>query len=95
MEPMARRFGTAPGLFVVFLVSGLVHEMVISLPAGAGFGLPTLYFLIQAAALAYERRHRANRILTLLCAAVPAVILFHPPFIQRVIIRFLTTIGAL
>ena len=95
MEPMARRFGTAPGLFVVFLVSGLVHEMVISFPAGAGFGLPTLYFLIQAAALAYERRHRGNRILTLLCAAVPAVILFHPPFIQRVIIPFLTTIGVL
>jgi alginate O-acetyltransferase complex protein AlgI len=95
MEPLARRFGTARGLVAVFLVSGLVHELVISLPAKAGFGFPTLYFLIQAAALSYERRHTASRVLTLVCVAAPAFMLFHPPFIHRVIIPFLKAIRAL
>ena len=95
MEPLARRFGTTAGLLAVFLVSGLVHELVISLPAKAGYGLPTLYFLIQAAALVIERKRGSNRFWTLVCVAAPAFILFHPPFVHRVIIPFLNVIGAL
>jgi len=95
MEPIARRFGTRAGLLTVFLVSGLVHELVISLPAKAGYGLPTAYFLIQAIALVTERKRGPNRFWTWVCVAVPAFILFHPPFIHRVIIPFLNVIGAL
>ena len=95
MEPIARRFGTIPGLFAVFLVSGIVHELVISLPANAGYGLPTLYFLIQAAGLIIERKIGANRGVTLLCVSLPAFVLFHPPFVHKVMIPFLKVIGAL
>jgi predicted DCC family thiol-disulfide oxidoreductase YuxK len=95
MAPIARKFGTAAGLLAVFLVSGFVHDLVISVPARGGYGLPTLYFVIQGAALVHERRHHANRWLTLLCVAAPAGILFHPPFIHNVIIPFLKAIGAL
>jgi alginate O-acetyltransferase complex protein AlgI len=95
MEPIARKFGTVAGLLAVFLVSGLVHELVISVPARAGYGLPTLYFLVQAGALIVERKRGANRCLTVLCVAVPAVILFHPSFVHRVIIPLLDAIGAL
>ncbi|HTD85871.1 MAG TPA: MBOAT family protein, partial [Candidatus Binatia bacterium] len=96
MEPIARRFGATAGLLTVFLVSGLVHELVISLPAKAGYGLPTLYFLIQALGMLCERA-RADRLSALrwLIIAVPAFILFHPPFVHRVIIPFLKVIGAL
>jgi predicted DCC family thiol-disulfide oxidoreductase YuxK len=95
MEPIARKFGTAAGLLAVFLVSGFMHELVISVPAKAGYGLPTLYFVLQAAALVRERRHGANRWVTVLCVAAPAWILFHPPFVQNVSIPFLNAIGAL
>src|SRR6185436_16611257 len=60
MEPIARRFGTGSGLLAVFLISGSVHELVISVPAGAGYGLPTLYFLIQGTALFIERKTGSN-----------------------------------
>lgn len=95
MEPTARRFGTVAGLLTVFLVSGLVHELVISLPAKAGYGLPTAYFLVQGVALMIERRFGASRLWTWICVALPAFILFHPPFVHRVIIPFLNVIGAL
>ena len=108
MEPITRRFGAVAGLLTVFLVSGLVHELVISLPAKAGYGLPTLYFLIQAAGLICERigartvcphvstaADKLSALRSLLIVAVPAFILFHPPFVHRVIIPFLKAIGAL
>src|SRR5213595_2651667 len=40
-------FGRAIATLTAFLVSGLIHELVISLPAGAGYGLPTAYFILQ------------------------------------------------
>src|ERR1022692_4792814 len=43
--PAARRWGLVVALWVSFAVSGFAHELVISVPAGAGFGLPTAYFL--------------------------------------------------
>src|SRR5437867_3664498 len=36
-RPLARRWGAAWATFSVFLISGLVHEAVISLPARGGF----------------------------------------------------------
>jgi hypothetical protein len=104
-KPVRVRFGTGAATFATFFVSGLIHDLVISVPAGGGYGLPTLYFLLQAAGLAAERsaigrgfglgRGAAGRVWTGIVAGVPAVILFHPWFMLRVLVPFMHAVGAL
>jgi hypothetical protein len=98
LRPLARRWGVNGAGAGVFLVSGLVHELVISLPARGGWGGPTLYFLLQGAGMAVEKSRVGRRIglgagirgwlWTLLCTALPLPLLFHPPFARRVILPF-------
>ena len=102
--PTRRHVGIAGATSAVFLTSGLIHELVISVPARAGFGLPTLYFAFQGAGVLLERsrwgrriglrRGWAGRLYALLLVALPAFWLFHPPFVARVMIPFLEAIGA-
>lgn len=98
-RPLARRLGAGPALAVAFLMSGVVHELVISLPARGGYGRPTLFFTLQAGAIALERS-RAGRALGLgrgvrgWAFAVLAIggtvgLLFHPPFVREVMVPFL------
>jgi predicted DCC family thiol-disulfide oxidoreductase YuxK len=90
-------FGPTIATLTAFLVSGLIHELVISLPAGAGYGLPTAYFLLQAIGILLERAFPQirGRTFTVLITAVPAFWLFHPPFVHNVIVPFMKAIGAL
>jgi hypothetical protein len=77
---------------------------VISLPARGGYGLPTLYFLIQFAALSIQRSHLTRvagfsrgvvgRIYTFVFIVAPLPLLFHAPFLRRVILPFARAIGA-
>jgi alginate O-acetyltransferase complex protein AlgI len=83
----------------------LIHELVISLPANAGFGLPTAYFLVQGLGVLAERSPAGERLglgsgiagwmFTIIVVAGPAFWLFHPPFVSRVILAFMKAIGAL
>jgi alginate O-acetyltransferase complex protein AlgI len=57
--PVARRAGARIALLVVFLYSGLYHE-IISFVARSGYGGPTLYFLVQYLGVAIENS-RAGR----------------------------------
>jgi hypothetical protein len=91
-RPLAPRVGPRPALVAVFLVSGLVHELLLSMPAGAGYGLCTLYFVIQAVGVLVERRRR-SRVLTVLFVAVPLPLLFHPAFMQNVLLPFLEVLS--
>lgn len=98
--PVARRWGEAGTLWCVFLVSGLVHELVITVPAGGGYGLPTVYFLLQATGLIVERRYctlspAIRRVRTILFTVLPVFILFPPPFVERVMVPFFNAVGAL
>ncbi len=101
-QPVCRRHGPGVALMAVFLGSGLVHDLVISLPAGGGWGLPTLYFTLQGAGVLAQRSAfgaigsgAAGRIFTLAVAVLPAPLLFHPPFLRQVALPFLGAIGAL
>jgi hypothetical protein len=102
--PWAKRFGARNAMLGVFLVSGLLHELVISLPARGGYGLPTAYFSIQAAGFCLERGRLGARLglgrgfrgwlFTFTVAVGPLYWLFHPAFVRNVILPMLRAIGA-
>jgi alginate O-acetyltransferase complex protein AlgI len=104
-RPIARHSTVLAATLIVFAVSGLIHELVISLPAGAGFGLPTAYFLVQGLGVLAERSLAGKRLqlghgmagwaFTMIVVAGPAYWLFHPPFVRQVIVPFMKAIGAL
>jgi hypothetical protein len=86
-RPVRRYAGGTAGLLASFLASGLLHELAISLPVRAGFGLPTLYFLLHGVLVGLERRFPrvASRAWTLFWLIAPLPILFHPPFLRGIV----------
>lgn len=93
-RPLAASVGTRPALIASFGFSGLLHELAISLPVRAGFGLPLLYFALHGGLMLIEReltrrgrppRGWAGRAWTLFWLATPLPILFHPPFLGSVV----------
>lgn len=104
-RPLARRLGAGRAAFAVFLFSGLVHDAVISIPARGGYGLPTLYFLIQWVAIVVQRsgtglrwgldRGLRARVFTSLVLILPLGLLFHTDFALGVILPSLQTLGGL
>lgn len=98
-RPLSKIGGATLATGAVFMASGLIHDLVISLPAGGGFGLPTAYFILQGAGLLFERSRAGRRLglgrgaagwlFTLIVAGGPAYWLFHPPFVTRVMNPFL------
>jgi hypothetical protein len=103
-QPLKRRMGPRAAIIAGFLFSGLVHEIVISVPAGAGYGLPTLFFGIQASALLFERSKCGKALglgtgwrgwlFTMTVLALPAYGLFHPPFVRTVVVPFMRAFRA-
>ena len=104
-RPFTAWFGPRFGLFAGFLFSGAVHDLVISVPAQGGYGGPTAFFAIQGAAIIFERSAFGRRIglgrgwpgraFTFLVLVAPVFLLFHRPFVVRVIVPFMRAIGAL
>jgi hypothetical protein len=104
-RPLYRSLGTITAGFLVFVVSGLIHDLVISVPARGGYGLPTVYFLLQGAGVAVERSRLGKRFglgrglggwcFMVVFVAVPLIGLFHPWFVMRVILPFMRAIHAL
>lgn len=103
--PLVKRKQAHLGLWLTFLFSGLVHDLVISLPARAGYGGPTIYFLIQALAIDLERSQFGKRCFlssnwyrTLWAGVVilgPAALLFHQPFRENIVLPMLIDLGAI
>jgi len=86
-RPLRRTAGEHVALAGSFLASGLLHELAISVPVGAGYGLPTAYFLLHGALVAFERRmaRSPGHLWTIFWLAAPMPLLFHPPFLRGVI----------
>jgi alginate O-acetyltransferase complex protein AlgI len=104
-RPLHKKTGAAIAGLLVFAASGLIHDLVISLPARGGYGLPTEYFMLQGLGVTLERSALGAQlglqrgipacIFTFIVTAAPAFWLFHPPFVMRVIIPFMQAIHAL
>ncbi|MBA3766759.1 MAG: membrane bound O-acyl transferase family-domain-containing protein [Acidobacteria bacterium] len=103
-RPLNSWLGSRRAIIAGFLFSGIIHDLVISFPAGGGYGWPTLFFGTQAAAI-FAERSRAGRaiglgrgwrgwLFTMLILALPVYGLFHPPFVMNIIVPFMRALGA-
>jgi alginate O-acetyltransferase complex protein AlgI len=95
-QPLVRFVGRGPALVVSFLSSGLLHELAISVPVRAGYGLPMAYFTLHGTLMMIEARFAkasrpidriawVGRAWTLTWVLVPVPILFHRPFLAGVV----------
>jgi len=78
--------------FVIFIVSGVLHEFAISYPVSAGYGKPLLYFVLQAI-FAFMNKGKAfapklEPFLSILIVVMPLPLLFHDQFRMKFIVGF-------
>jgi hypothetical protein len=103
--PLRPYLGLVGATGVAFLVSGLIHDLVISVPAGGGYGRPTMYFLLQCGGVLAERSRLGRRLglrrgfrgwaFTMLVVAGPVGLLFPPGFLEGVMRPFYEALGVL
>jgi Membrane bound O-acyl transferase family len=95
-QPLVRVAGRGPALAASFVGSGLLHELAISVPVRAGYGLPMTYFMVHGMLMTAEARlAKANRpidrvpwigrVWTFAWLIAPLPILFHRPFLAGVV----------
>lgn len=104
-RPAVRRAGFTIATIAAFLFSGLLHDLAISLPAEAGYGLPTLYFLMQAGGVLIQKSGLGNGaglnggfkgwLFALVFVLFPAVLLFHPPAVENIVVPFMKVVRAI
>jgi D-alanyl-lipoteichoic acid acyltransferase DltB (MBOAT superfamily) len=96
-RPLCRCFSARGVMFITFVLSGLLHELVITVPARGGIGGPTVYFALQGAALLVERSFAhagtMNRLFTFAMLILPLPLLFPRAFVLNVIAPMLVAIG--
>jgi alginate O-acetyltransferase complex protein AlgI len=97
-RPLKSRLGSPAARTVAFLYSGLLHEIAISVPVRAGYGLPFCYFLLHAVAMQWEstaplkRRLQSPlfaRLWTVAWILLPLPLLFHRPFCEGILLPLL------
>src|SRR5437868_12007101 len=95
-RPVRRQFGAAAALFAAFALSGVLHEVAISMPVRAGYGGPLAYFLLHGGLVLLERRLSAagcgpgawgvmGRVWTAVWLLGPLPWLFHASFLEGVV----------
>lgn len=83
-------------LVMAFLFSGLLHELAISIPVKAGYGLPMCYFMLHGLLMLVESWLKRNgrpvyqtpwigKTWTMFWLIAPLPLLFHLPFLKAVV----------
>ncbi|TFF35971.1 MBOAT family protein [Mucilaginibacter psychrotolerans] len=95
-RPLKNSVGATVALMASFIFSGVLHELALSLPVNSGYGLPTLYFVIQGILVLVEklmasrgvfflRNKLVARIWVFFWLIVPMPLLFHEQFIKQIV----------
>lgn len=94
-RPLKFKFEKTGAMMTSFLLSGILHEIAISLPVKAGYGLPMLYFTLHGMLMYAEEKNSfvqkilANKVLSHLWVLgwliLPIHLLFHPAFMEGVL----------
>lgn len=98
--PLARKGKSRLALLLSFFISGIFHEVALSLPVGSGYGLPMLYFMLQSIFVLAERKfiHKFSPLVrkawTFMCLLLPFPLLLHPAFINGIMLPFLNHLGS-
>lgn len=83
--PLARKhFDKKTAVFLIFVLSGVLHELGITYGTGKLLGLPTLYFVIQGIGMLIEKaapEKFKGRFLTLAWILLPVPLLFNGAFL--------------
>lgn len=105
IRPTRRVLGPTGGLGLVFVASGLVHELIMSVPAGGGFGGPFAYFSLQIPGCWLERRNSIRhvirkhvwlgRVWTAAWVVVPLPLLVNKTFVDIVLVPFFLALGVI
>lgn len=94
-RPLVSNLGAKGAFLVGFFLSGVLHEIAISLPVASGYGLPTMYFVWQSLLMLAEKKYQfiknitkhpiLQHIWTFCWIALPLPLLFHARFIEQVV----------
>jgi alginate O-acetyltransferase complex protein AlgI len=90
-RPVEALAETNIGVMAIFIASGFLHELAITLPVRSGFGMPTVYFTLHGLLTLLERMggRPIGKIPALLAVILPLGLLFPPAFQTEVIARSL------
>lgn len=88
-RPLVPCLGKHGSVFAVFLISGLLHELAITLPVRTGFGWPTLYFALHGLwvmAPFQQLPAPVGRLATAVAVVLPLPLLFPQAFRREILI---------
>jgi len=90
VRPLTPSIGGRAARLAGFVASGLMHEVAITVPVHGGYGLPTVYFLIQAAMMDRELHQKtvgglSRHALTLSTVLLPLPLVFPAAFVNYVV----------
>lgn len=99
-RPLVARVGPRAATFASFLVSGLLHELALSVPARGGYGLPLAYFALHGVLVLIEPCMRwgpaetgpsRRRVWTLGWVLLPALLVLHPPALRTLVLPLIAS----
>lgn len=90
-RPLAQKYSGLTALIISFAVSGLLHEVALSLPVQSGYGLPLVYFVIQLMLVIAEQKlftGKPGSVWVIAGLIIPLPLLFHPSIMKAVFWQF-------
>ncbi len=82
VTPFKGLIGGSTLVLLIFIISGILHEIGISYTSGKDYGKPLIYFFIQGIGFLIESKFKLRRVGTILFVVLPFPLLFPPSFVN-------------